>query len=254
MMDKPHYNIVIATPGTHLVAGYVQSLLATGNALAEQGLSSTWLNAGGSHVAVARERTVCGDQYNDNRINALMGGTFTYDKLFWIDSDIIWRVQDFSRLANSDLDIVSGCYMMADQVVVMSKKPWGGLMPLAEFVQYKEPFAVSSVGFGFICMKSGVMESLGKPWFGSIPENDRFLIGEDVSWCIKARRQGYDIWVDPSVRVDHQKSVIVSWDGLEAFVQSRPPLEGALPTVEGSDLLGLTAGDPDAVLDDAHSL
>jgi GT2 family glycosyltransferase len=248
-----HYNIVVATPGTMLTAGYVKSLVETFDAIRNQGLTCMWLNAGGSHVGVTRERTVCGTDYANNRIAKVMNGAFTYDKLFWIDSDISWKISDFAKLSNSDLDIVSGAYMMADHVVVLSRQSWGGLMPYEEFVTYTEPFSVASVGFGFLCMKAGVMESLPKPWFGAVPENDRFLVGEDISWCLKARRAGYEIIVDPSVRVDHCKSIIVDWPS-EPAVEVVPAEPGHVPAEVLVDVFPLGAGDPQPVPDDADGL
>ena len=251
--EIPHYNIVVATPGAMLTAGYVKSLMETFDAIRNQGLTCIWLNAGGSHVGVTRERTVCGEDYANNRINQLMGGNLSYDKLFWIDSDISWKVSDFARLSNSDLDIVSGAYMMADHVVVLSRQAWGGLMPYEEFVTHTEPFAVASVGFGFVCMKAGVMESIPKPWFGGVEENNRFLVGEDISWCLKARKQGYEIIVDPSVRVDHCKSIIVDWPS-EPAVEVVPADPGHVPGVVLVDVAGLLPRDPQAVPDDADGL
>jgi len=211
--EIPHYNIVFATPGNSFVPGYVKSLLMTIHALEGDGISWFFLNAGGSHVGVTRERTISGDNfYANNKITVPHNGEFTYDKMMWIDSDISWSVQDISKMYYSDKDIISGAYMMADRVVVMSKNPWGQMMPEHEFVTFTEPFSVASIGFGFVCIKQGVFESLAKPWFGNPDDNDKFLIGEDIAWCFKARKAGYEIWVDPSVRVNHQKTVIVSWE------------------------------------------
>ena len=208
----PHYEVLIATPANSFTPGYVKSLLATTHTLDSMGIAWHFLNANGSHVGVARERTISGDDfYANNRITVPYNGALTYDKVLWIDSDISWTVDDFFKVYESEHDIVSGAYMMADRVIVASKQPWGGLMSQEEFHSHKEPFKVASVGFGYICVRSGVFESLAKPWFAPPPEVDRFLIGEDVAWCIKARKAGYDIWLDPSVRVDHQKTVIVDW-------------------------------------------
>jgi hypothetical protein len=37
------------------------------------------------------------------------------------------------------------------------------------------------------------------------------LMGEDLSWCEKVHQMGIDIWVDPLVRVGHQKTVKLRW-------------------------------------------
>jgi hypothetical protein len=33
-------------------------------------------------------------------------------------------------------------------------------------------------------------------------------MGEDYSWCVSATQAGYDLWVDPLVRVRHHKETI----------------------------------------------
>lgn len=207
-----HYNIVFCTPGNSFVPGYVKSLLMTTYALQANGISWFFLSEGGSHVSVARERTISGNEwYANNRIIIPQNGEITYDTLMWIDSDISWKPSDVMRLHESEHEITSGAYMLADRKVVINKTPWGDLMPEAEFLDYTEPFKVASVGFGFVAIKAGVFEVIEKPWFAVPAENQHYLIGEDIAFCTKARKAGFDIWVDPAVRVNHQKSVIVDW-------------------------------------------
>jgi hypothetical protein len=61
-----------------------------------------------------------------------------------------------------------------------------------------------------------------RPWFGSTwvdiknettGEFERKfpLVGEDLSWCTKVRELGIDVWVDPLVRVGHQKTMKLRW-------------------------------------------
>jgi GT2 family glycosyltransferase len=75
---------------------------------------------------------------------------------------------------------------------------------------------VTSCGFGFICIKNGVFEKMPKPWFDSriFEKNGRLTagIGEDSSWCIRVRELGFKIWLDPNVRVIHNKTMALTWD------------------------------------------
>ena len=63
-------------------------------------------------------------------------------------------------------------------------------------------------------MKSGVFESIPRPWFliGKVqwsPESEmRVNVGEDYSWCGKAQQAGYRIYVDPKVKVRHHKETV----------------------------------------------
>jgi len=216
-MKKPHFNVVFATPGNSFTPGYLRSLLLSTNALNQEGLSWNWLNQGGSLVSMARESTIGGYDTNNIEMTQPCSGDFTYDTIMWIDSDISWMPVDLFALYNSDKDIISGCYLMEDRHIPIYRQPRGGMMPEQMLDDYKKPFKVAGAGFGFIAVKSGVFENMPRPWFGpvAVPNIDErtgertedfILVGEDLSWCTKAINSGFDIWVDPNVRVVHQKT------------------------------------------------
>jgi hypothetical protein len=170
---------------------------------------------------MARESTVGGYDTNNPLMDKPWSGDFTYDKIIWIDSDIEWSPQDFFRLYKSDKDIISGCYLMEDRHIPIYNQPRGGMMPEDMLLQKKEPFKIAGAGFGFLAVKYGVFEKMPRPWFGpvAVPNTDEnkdkepefILIGEDLSWCTKAINCGFDIWVDPLVRVTHQKTFQLYW-------------------------------------------
>jgi hypothetical protein len=222
MNKKPHFQVAIATPGSLLTAGYVKSLLRTVGTLDQEGISWNFLNAGGSLIAMVREELIGGYDTNNVNMREPHSGQFTYDKIMWIDSDIEWDITDFFKLFNSNKDIISGCYLMEDRHIPIYNQPRGGMMPEQLLDKYKEPFKVAGCGFGFLCVKSGVFEKMPRPWFGpvAVPNYDEktnkktedfILIGEDLSWCTKAINAGFDIWVDPEVRVLHQKTFKLHW-------------------------------------------
>ena len=219
---KPHYNVIIATPGNSFTPGYMRSILVTTTILNQEGLTWNFLNQGGSLVAMARESTIGGVDTNNIEMTEPCSGDFTYDKIMWIDSDIEWSPKDFFTLYNSDKDIISGCYLMEDRHIPIYNQPRGGMMPEQLLYERKEPFKIAGAGFGFLCVKYGVFEKMPRPWFGPVPvpnynektgerTEDFILIGEDLSWCTKAINCGFDIWVDPSVRVIHQKTFNLNW-------------------------------------------
>jgi len=84
----------------------------------------------------------------------------------------------------------------------------------------KEIIPVDIAGFGFIAMKSGVFEKIERPWFGYMSNivfdskgNRRYIsLGEDISWCMKAKEVGFTIYFDPSILVDHMKTIAVGWN------------------------------------------
>lgn len=221
-MDTPHFDVVICTPGASMVAPYVQSVLKTTNFLTSKNITWTLLNAYSSHVADARERTIGGPDFNNKNVRKPYGGQFTYRKLFWIDSDISWEPEDFMRLLQSGKQVISGAYKMDDAQIAAYDGPMSPPILVKDLQKYKNPFVVRAVGFGFLCISAGVFERMERPWFATVPvafKNENTgetefkypLIGEDTAWCEKAYQMGIEIWLDPLVRPNHQKTIRLGW-------------------------------------------
>jgi hypothetical protein len=199
----------------------MRSILRTVAILDKEGISWNFLNQGGSLVAMARESTIGGYDTNNPLMKEPCSGQFTYNKIIWIDSDMEWMPQDFFRLYNSEKDIVSGCYLMEDRMIPIYNQPRGGMMPEKMLLEKTDPFKVAGAGFGFLAVKYGVFENMPRPWFGPVAISNTaedkdsspefILIGEDLAWCTKAIKCGFDIWVDPKVRVVHQKTFQLYW-------------------------------------------
>lgn len=199
-------------------AEYVRSLAETMNTLGDMGLRVKYLNKTSSFVPTARELTAADIDTHDYSSNEIGSGEFTYDKIFWIDSDIEWSVRDFVKLYTSGLSVVSGLYVLDTMGTVAVNFPNDRGVPTrvnkVEFLLHDRPVEVGGVGFGFVCMKYGVFESIPRPWFliGKVqwsPESEmRVNVGEDYSWCGKAQQAGYRIYVDPTVRVRHHKETV----------------------------------------------
>lgn len=197
---------------------YVRSLAETMNVLGDMGLRVKYLNKYSSFVPTARELTATDTWNHDYSSNEIAGGSFTYDKIFWIDSDIEWEFEDFYRLYTSGLNVVSGLYALdqTGKVAVGYPNEYGAPTSVnsVEFLLHDRPVEVGGVGFGFVCMKYGVFESIPRPWFliGRVqwsPDSEmRVNVGEDYSWCGKAQQAGYKIYVDPTVKVKHHKETV----------------------------------------------
>jgi hypothetical protein len=217
-VDPNHYDVVIATPGHSLKAEYVSSLIETLGHLHKNGYRVKWLNRYSSFVPTARELTAIDSPLHDYDTNAIGGGRFTYDVIVWIDSDIEWTVDDFMKLIRSQHKVVSGLYQLdhAGSVAVGYPNKIGTPTRVnkVEFLLHDEPVEVGGVGFGFVAMKSGVFESIPRPWFliGKVlwkeGEDLRVNLGEDYSWCERAKAAGYTIWVDPNIKVKHHKETV----------------------------------------------
>jgi hypothetical protein len=218
-----HYNVLIVTPGSSMEAEYVKSLAETLAECSNRGITYKFLNASGSLVYNARELAMSsgGETTSlDPDDTGPLGGTVSYDKIFWIDSDISWKTWQFFRLYESDHDIITGAYLLADnQTTSVHSWETNQYYPRQEIMNMNEVTKIQSAGFGFIAMKSGVFEKIERPWFKHYTQNMQksdgttiaVMIGEDISWCIDAYRNEMDIYFDPQVLVEHTKRVKISW-------------------------------------------
>ena len=160
-------------------------------------------------------------------------GKLEYDYQIWIDSDIVFNTDQFWQLLdladNGEEDgqkaITAGWYATEDGSTT-SVAHWleeddfrknGGVMnheTVESISKRKKPFTVDYTGFGWVCIQNGVFEKLPYPWFA--PKMQVFesgavqdMCGEDVSFCLDAIEEGYEIWCDPRIRVGHEKTRII---------------------------------------------
>jgi GT2 family glycosyltransferase len=219
-----YYDVIICTPGSNVESGYLNSLMDTLEVLNQKNISYKLLNSYSSIVSEARNLTV----YEDDQTYRLFNDKYTYNKVFWIDSDMGWTPEEFVKLYESDLDIISGSCVRADHKMAIFTF---GKVSEDLYMQFVNPFQVESVGFAFICLKSGVMESVGYPWFKVVyntDENGEFrLTGEDIYFCRQARKAGYDVYVDPKVRPLHYKTIPLKYKDKTIIVEDPQVFEEA---------------------------
>lgn len=218
-----HVNLIIATPGSSLLAGYVKSLLPALGELSKRGITWTYTNGYASHVGDAREVTLSGTQTNNIKNSQPLSGAVTYDKILWIDSDIAFTPEDVIRLYESDKDIISGAYLLPGVCVAAYKTLGQAGLSYETVMALDDPIKIEGCGFGFLCVKQGVFEKLSRPWFQQVIHTmeldgeviDFPLMGEDLSWCKRVQQEGFEIWLDPKVKVTHYKSAQLTWDGIK---------------------------------------
>ena len=211
----PHYNLIIATPGHSMEAEYVKCLVETIDYLTREEVSFKFLSEYASNVFNAREATACGSLYLNPSSNEIGTGSFTYDKLLWIDSDMSWTTEDILKICESEYDITSGVYFNAEGAVMIQTID-GGTLLREQVRNLRDPFEINAAGFGFICFKQGVFESIGRPWFTPVffdieQDGKTFSVpyGEDFSLCFKAKEAGYKIFLDPTITLGHNKKVML---------------------------------------------
>lgn len=137
------------------------------------------------------------------------------NRLFWIDSDMGWKADDFLRILalTSKMSVVGAAYpakrgpniefLMNIEAETLDANEWG-CMP------------IPGMGLGFTCVERTVIEQLTEPApkirddkgemipqiFHAGVAGDKF-VGEDMNFFADAARLGHPLWVDPMIELDH---------------------------------------------------
>lgn len=147
------------------------------------------------------------------------------DYVFWLDSDVIFQPNLMEDLMTDiqGKDMVTAVYHGRRPPFrpVIWKKITPGLLPgNGEVEQYDDYptdglFEVAGCGFGAVLMKTGVIRDVAETFhqtFGPIPG-----LGEDLSFCVRARNCGYKIWCDPKLQIGHKGSMVINGDTFRAY-------------------------------------
>jgi hypothetical protein len=205
-----------------------QSVSALQGALHQRGDQVKWVTISATYVQVGRDLLV--DVFLES----------DFDRLFFIDSDIVFHPSQAIELLKHDVDIIAGLYPCKDIY-------WPGIQATAKHVGPKmlehihaknmvfripeektkpignplEPIKVTGAATGFMVIKRKVFEIYKDAYedrtyewnqkriqqffqLGYIEEDgDRKLWGEDIYFCEIARRLGFQCWVIPAVNVAH---------------------------------------------------
>jgi hypothetical protein len=211
-MTIPHFNVVICTPGSSMTPSYVRSLLKVTYYMNQNNITWNFMTEYSSHVADARERTLGGSAFNDKTCQKPANGEWTYDKLFWIDSDIEWDPTWIGKLLNYPVDVVGGTYRKktdGEELYVIKQ-----LVNPAPVDTRTGLMKVDGLGCGFIRLSRRAMQYL---WDASEPYQDRGekrmifevlvedgdILSEDIYMCHKLNRGGIQVHLDRRMCCNH---------------------------------------------------
>lgn len=206
----------VATPSTRgdFHVATLRSYLDTQAACQQYGLRVEFSFSTGS--AVHHARTLLANKFLES----------DYNRIFWIDSDIVWEPVDFMRVVAHTLkrECVAGVYPRRND-------SGGHFMRFAS--ENAEPDAdglveILGCGLGFACVRREVMQRVidaaplrviaGSP---RVPDVFRFdsekgeSRTEDYAFWSDVMKAGFRIYADPSITVGHlgDKVYQCSWSG-----------------------------------------
>ena len=173
--------------------------------------------AGETQVSYTKSSLVY-DARNILASKAINGG---YDRIMWLDSDMVFRPDLMLKLAK-DMDegreMVTGicfkrkppftptCYKTLEYTEE-GNKPVYKLEPYLDYPK-DEIFQVAGCGFGVVMMTTELVLKVAEK-FG-YPFSPRMGIGEDLSFCWRVNRLGVPIWCDSRIKVGHAGLITVT--------------------------------------------
>lgn len=148
------------------------------------------------------------------------------DYVFWLDSDMTFApdilVKMMKTLQDNKLDMLSGLYfrrahpfspVLFDELTIDEDA-------VCKWTEYKDIpkeglFEVGGCGFGCVLMGTDVLMSVQSTF------NNMFApignVGEDLSFCFRARECGYKIYCDPAMTLGHVGHTVVTRSFWEAY-------------------------------------
>lgn len=199
-------SVLFATPcyGGQVTAQHFRSCLDTKEVLTQVGLKHDWLIMWNESL-VQRARNNLAKEFLET----------DYQKLMFLDADIEFTADDVSKVWNLQADIAVGVYTM--KKIGAGYAAWVKGKLVKDLDKFNEPINVDYAGTGFMMIDRSVFEKMrdldpskiheegtgtSYAWFDPRVD-DGIYLSEDYAFCKDARAIGYDITMDPSVKLIH---------------------------------------------------
>lgn len=231
--DRPK-RVMLGLPGREFSAQFVAALVQTLFTVWQSKKYDIVLSLGySSFVSFSRMKTLGLDVKKGPNQKPFEGQE--YDVFVTIDSDIVFTPQQFIDLVDhtEKYPVVSGLYKMANITNFACVKDWDEehfrdngcfhFLTNDDITKWKETtnerfMEVSYNGMGFFAIRKEVFDKLQYPYFwaplqeihdkaGNVVMRD--MCSEDVAFCKNLRDAGYNVWVDTTMVVGHEKNFVV---------------------------------------------
>lgn len=171
--------------------------------------------------------------YTSRNNLALQAMKAEFDYMLWLDSDMVFQqdllVKMKQVMDEKDLDFLTGLYfrrvppftpVLFDQLDIEEDGSctWTDWKDVPEGM-----FKIGGCGFGCVLIKTDVLFDVQSK-FGEM-FNPIANMGEDLSFCWRARQCGYDIWCDPSLVCGHVGYTIINDKFYQSYRSVHPEKE-----------------------------
>ena len=219
--------VIIALPGRTFSGGFMLNLLETVQTLKSKNYTVMITNEYSSYVTYSRMKTLGLDVLR-GADQKPFGGKIEYDVWVTVDSDIRFTPEQMIELIEdtNKYPVVSGLYRMEDLKHYACVKKWdvehyithGSFEFMKSDEEIKDKYiSVAYNGIGFFACRKGVIEKLKYPYFSyplvEMEGKDGVMLNEtcseDVSFCKNLTDAGFEIIVNTSLRVGHEKTIVI---------------------------------------------
>jgi len=149
----------------------------------------------GSITSVARNRIV--EQARARKCTHIM----------FLDQDMTFPKDTITKMINANKDIVCGLYFQRDYphlptgMISINEKEYSRITK--KQIESNQLIEVDAAGTGCMLIKEEVFEAMGYPWFDYSVYKGYTWYTEDVMFSRKAKKLGYKIWYDTSIKCGH---------------------------------------------------
>lgn len=149
------------------------------------------------------------------------------DQVLWLDSDMVFT-PDFllsmeKVMKENDIDFLTAlCFRRKHPFTptVYDKLTYNEEKQKCNFTQFlsipDERFMVGGCGFAGVLMGTDVLMSVSSRFNGRMFDPLPGM-GEDISFCWRARQCGYDIWCDPALTMGHVGQTVITRSYYEQY-------------------------------------
>jgi GT2 family glycosyltransferase len=143
-----------------------------------------------------------------------------YDRIMWIDSDMVFEPDLYRRLSarmDEGYDFVTGLYFtrrmpispVIYKSITMDEKDGKYIPNAVEYDDYPKDsiFEVKGAGFGGCMMTMKMVMDIVETY--GLPFSPVLGLGEDLSFCMKATQLGYKLFCDSSIKLGHKSHCVV---------------------------------------------
>lgn len=149
------------------------------------------------------------------------------DQVLWLDSDMVFTPDFLEKMTQvrkeNDIDFLTAlCFRRKPPYTptIYDRLDWkDGKCGYTQFLSIpEERFRVGGCGMAGVLMGTDVLMSVSSRYNGRMFDPLEGM-GEDISFCWRARQCGYEIWCDPELTMGHVGTYVVTRNHFEAFQQ-----------------------------------